>query len=212
MKRIIGIMIFLGLFVSGYSQERSQPEYRTVFGRDGQTSHGGYGALTFSYAQIDGKDAFMAGFKGGWLIDHHFTFGLAGTGFVNNLQYQNIIVDNTTVSLAGGYGGFLFEPVFAPFSPVHLAFPIIMGAGGIAYVEYDPNWNNYDYYNEPKVWDANAFFIFEPGVEIELNVARFMRIAIGTSYRLTSKLYLMNTDSYALNGFSGNLSLKFGKF
>lgn len=211
MKKIIGLIIVMGLFTITYGQERTKPEIRTLFGNDGETSHGGYGALTFSYAQIDGKDAFMAGFKGGWLIDHHFTFGLAGTGFVNNLQYQNIVY-NSTVSLAGGYGGFLFEPVFVPFSPVHVAFPIILGAGGIAYVEYDPNWNEYDYYNEPKVWDANTFFIFEPGVELELNVARFMRIAIGTSYRLTSRLNLMQTDSYALNGFSGNLSLKFGKF
>jgi hypothetical protein len=209
MKKIIGLIIVMGFITITYGQEGTRPEIRTLFGNDGETSHGGYGALTFSYGQIDGKDAFMAGFKGGWMIDHHFTFGLAGTGFVNNLQYQNIVVNNT-VSLAGGYGGFLLEPVIAPFSPVHLAFPIILGAGGIAYVEYNPNWN--DYYDQPEVWDANAFFVFEPGVEIELNVARFMRIAIGTTYRFTSKLYLMNTDSYALNGFSGSLSLKFGKF
>jgi hypothetical protein len=62
------------------------------------------------------------------------------------------------------------------------------------------------------VYDANAFFVLEPGVEIEMNVARFMRISIGGSYRLTSKLDLMNTDPNALRGFSGNLSLKFGKF
>ncbi len=209
MKRILGILLFVTLCVTTQSQERSGPEYRTVFGNNGPTAHGGYGALTFSYAQIDGKDALMAGFKGGWLINHHFTFGLAGTGFVNNLQYQHII-QNTAVTLAGGYGGFLFEPVIAPFSPVHLAFPVIVGAGGLAYIEYDPNWDNLHY--QPNVWDSNVFFVVEPGAELELNVARFMRIALGASYRFTTKLGLINTDPQALNGFSANLSLKFGKF
>lgn len=209
MKKIIGLIIVMGFLSITYGQEGTRPEIRTLFGNDGETSHGGYGALTFSYTQIDGRDAFMTGFKGGWLIDHQFTFGLAGTGFINNMEFQNIIEGNS-VNLVGGYGGFLFEPIVWPFSPVHLAFPIIVGAGGISYVEFDNNWGYQQ--QDPTVYDANAFFVFEPGVEIEMNVARFMRISIGGSYRLTSKLDLMNTDPYALQGFSANLSLKFGKF
>jgi len=209
MKKILGLILVMGLFTITYGQDGSRPQIRTLFGNDGHTSHGGYGALTFSYGQIDGKDAFMAGFKGGWLIDHHFTFGLAGNGFINNMEFQHINAGNS-INLVGGYGGFLFEPILWPFSSVHLAFPVVVGAGGLAYLEFDDTWA---YQNQdPVVWDEEAFFIFEPGVEIEMNVAKFMRIALGGSYKLTSKLNLLKTEPDALQGFSANLSLKFGKF
>jgi len=128
---------------------------------------------------------------------------------MNDISYRNQF-DSQDLNLAGGYGGLLIEPVLAPFSPVHLAFPVIIGAGGVAYVNY--NWWEYSTYQNPVVTESDAFFVFEPGVELEFNVVRFMRIGIGASYRYTSKVHLFNVSNDVLNGFSGGFSLKFGKF
>ncbi len=205
-KAIIVICLLAGISQVLMAQ---QPEYRTLFGRDGKHSHGAYGALTFNYGMIDGQDALMTGIKGGWIIDHRLTLGIAGTGFMNDLRFTDKL-QNDAVNLAGGYGGLLIEPIIAPFAPVHITFPVIIGAGGVAYVNY--NWWNYEGNTEPTVWDSDAFFVIEPGIEIEFNVVKFMRLAVGASYRHTSKVRLDNTDGDVLRGFNGGLSLKFGKF
>lgn len=207
MKRtLIVICLLAGI---GQVLMAQQPEYRTLFGRDGNHSNGVYGALTFNYGMIDGQDALMTGIKGGWIIDHKLTLGIAGTGFMNDLRFTDKM-QNNAVNLAGGYGGLLIEPIIAPFSPIHITFPVIIGAGGVAYVNY--NWWNYENNQEPVVWDSDAFFVIEPGIEIEFNIVRFMRLAVGASYRHTSNVRLNNTDGDVLRGFNGGFSLKFGKF
>jgi hypothetical protein len=53
---------------------------------------------------------------------------------------------------------------------------------------------------------------FIPGIEIEFNVVKFMRIGLGGYYRYTSGLNLEKTGEHIMDGFSAGLSLKFGKF
>lgn len=189
-------------------QESNRSEYRTVFGNNKKVSHGGYGALTLGIGQVDGSQAIFTGLKGGWVIDHRLTLGIAGSGFVNNLELD-YGPGSVSSGLSGGYGGLLIEPILAPFSPVHFTFPIIIGAGGIAYVDRY-YWSSQSY--EPWVTDAAAFFVFEPGVELELNLVRFLRLSVGASYRMTSDIKMENAKSDALNGLMGSFSLKFGKF
>lgn len=233
MKRtivLIAAMIFLGAFSFAQEDNKDEKEvnrnetkknkntnsqeYRTLFGGD-ETSHGGYGGIMVNYSKIDGKDAVLVGARGGWIINHGITIGLGGYGFVNDMNYDKTIdgvYDN--YSLAGGYGGLLIEPIIGAKHPVHLAIPIIIGAGGVSYI------NNYyygsGYYppSEPYYYsvDSDAFFVIEPGLEVELNLVKFFRIAVGGYYRYTSDVHLADTDPGMLRGFSGSLSLKFGKF
>ncbi|MDO8896815.1 MAG: hypothetical protein Q7V19_04125 [Bacteroidales bacterium] len=209
MKYLKIIIAFMLISHIAISQESNRSDYRTVFGNSKKVSHGGYGALTFGIGQVDGSQAIFTGIKGGWLIDHRLTLGIAGTGFVNNLHID-YGPGSVSSGLSGGYGGLLIEPILAPFSPVHLTFPIIIGAGGIAYVDRY-YWDNHSSY-DPWVTDADAFFVFEPGIELEMNLLRFLRLSVGASYRLTSDIKMENAKSDALNGLAGSFSLKFGKF
>jgi hypothetical protein len=208
MKKSIFLVAAFLISVVTVSQE-NKPEMRTILGQNNKVSHGGYGALTFGYTSIDNKDAFMIGAKGGWVIGHTITIGLAGTSFVNDIYYPSIYEEGR-MNLVGGYGGLLIEPIIAPFSPVHLSFPVIIGAGGIAHVNY--SWWNYDDYYDPKVWDSDAFFVIEPGVEVEANIVPFMRLALGVSYRHTSMIRMKDTKGDVMRGLSAGISLKFGKF
>ncbi len=205
-------LLSIGLFAQ--EENKNEQEYKTLFGNE-NIVHGGYGGFSINYSQIDGQDAILAGAKGGWVINHGITIGIAGYGFANNLYFDKTIYEEeATYLLAGGYGGLLVEPIIGPNWPVHVTIPVIIGAGGLALVNdytWSSNQGDTDY-NYGYTEDADAFFVIEPGIELELNMVKFMRLSIGGYYRLTSDLNLVATDSDVLDGFSMGLNLKFGKF
>jgi hypothetical protein len=195
---------------------------KTLFGKNGEKiEHGGWGGFTVGYTRLADKNAFISGGKGGWLINHSFTLGLAGYGFFSNIDYNGQYqptIDN--YSLGGGYGGLLIEPVIAPFNPIHISIPVLIG-GGSSFVMDEMNyhggnngWDNYGSYG--------SFFVLEPGIDIEVNVVKFFRIALSLSYRYTSDLDLsyysilgekeFSVPSDAFRGFNVGLTMKFGKF
>ena len=162
------------------------------------------------YSQVAGYDAFGAGGTFAIIANHGLAIGFSGKGFFTE-PYERIPGSNTSYSYTGGYGGFLIEPIIFPKYPIHVSFPILIGAGGIA----KSVLTNYNYpydYTEVYVEDVEAYVIAEPGIEIEFNVARWMRLGLGGSYRFTSSLEPSEFESNPLNGFTGGFSLKFGKF
>ncbi len=206
MKKLIFITLIMLIGFSAISQN-DEEEYRTLFNK-GRTSHGAYGGLSINYSQMEGKDALIVGARGGWIIDHGFSIGFAGYGFANDFHY-NDIPSNTRSGLVGGYGGLLLESIILPNSPIHLSIPLLIGVGGVSYGD---NWDfGYDFWDRQSN-EADAFFVIEPGVELELNLIKFMRISAGVYYRHTSNIQLQNTDKHALNGLSTGITLKFGKF
>ena len=214
MKRvsIIITVILMGVAVYAQEENRNPQEYRTLFGSD-EMSHGGYGGLSVNYTQIDGKDAVLVGARGAWVINHGVALGIAGYGFANDMKYDKTINDITDkYTLAGGYGGLLIEPIIGAKWPVHVSIPVLIGAGGAGYI--NQYWHTYDdpYYYDHYNNEFDAFFVIEPGIEIELNMVKFMRLAIGGYYRYTSDLDLADSKSDMLNGFSTGVTLKFGKF
>ena len=211
------LLIILILAVS-FARAQDQDSYRsdevrTIFSKD--KSNGGYGAFTVSYSNIGGYDALVTGGRGAFIFDHALAFGLGGYGFVNNLDYDyynsGSSSTNRNLSLVGGYGGFLIEPIIAGKSPVHLSFPILIGGGGVALVDT----YNWDYWGQPQPgyeYDYDTYFVIEPAVELEFNLARFFRLAAAVSYRYTSDIQLQQTEKDALRGFNYGLTFKFGKF
>jgi len=208
---LITAAILIGITTSAMAQE-NQNEYRSIFNKkaDQKVDHGGYGAFGVGYTTIDSKDAILLSFKGAWVINHSIALGIAGSGFFNNLSKTP---NSDEHYLGGGYGGFYFEPIIFSKSPVHLAFPILIGGGAITtipnnYWEWDTNIHGYDY---------DVFFVFEPGVELEFNMVKFFRVAVGASYRFTNGVLLKyDVDKEvpidALDGFNVYLNFKFGKF
>lgn len=190
------------------SKKYSDDEIQTLFGR--QRSNGGYGAFWIGYSTVDNRNAIQFGGRGSWIIQHSFAIGFGGSGFINEYHYDAIL--DRDVFLTGGYGGLYLEPVILPKSPIHMAFPVLLGAGGISFVSYDDiNWgSNF-------VEDYEAFLIVEPGAEIELNLTRFMRLAMGATYRIPFSFNVGQSPSgsasaESIRGLSYNLTFKFGSF
>ena len=228
--RIFFLIIFAVFSLQSYSQEPAtgskekvnpepqQQSIKTLFGsNDGRIEHGGWGGFTLGYTKVAGKDAFLSGGRGGWLIDHHFTLGLAGYGFFTDMDYNSQAqptIDD--YSLGGGYGGLLLEPIIFPFKPVHVSFPVLIGGGG-AFVIDEMTYHGYEEYGS-----YGSYFVLEPGIDIEFNIVRFFRVALNVGYRYTSDLSLdyysspgtmeFSVPADAIRGFNAGITMKFGKF
>ncbi len=189
-------------------QQRNPGEVQTLF--DPHSGSGGYGAFSVGYTKINGRDAIIMGGRGEWVVGHGFGLGMGGYGFVNDPIYN--VVDELNYSLAGGYGGLIMEPILFGWFPVHLSFPILIGAGGVASTSYSSDW--YDSY---EYWDgyleaATAFFVAEAGVELEFNLVRFFRLSLFGTYRYTSDIIMENTPTDALRSWNVGMTFKFGSF
>lgn len=224
-----GIMCAVALMSCSLRVHASGPDstaVRTLFGGGADRANGGWGAPTVHYTSIMGQDALLVGARGGWLIDHRLTLGFAGHGLVTNVT--NPAFDGQLYSRGDslfresqfrmGYGGFLIEPIIAPFSPVHVSLPILIGAGGATYQTYRPNYRptsgpdgrDEDYSDD--VMYAQAFFVMEAGVDLEVNLVPLVRLGLGASYRYTSDLHMPATPKDALHGWNFGLSVKVGRF
>jgi hypothetical protein len=211
-KNIILSALFALIFVSASSQDPEfeyykNKEIKTLLGRN--RSGGGYTALSAGYSVIDGNHAVLFGGRFGWLASHSIGIGMGATGFVNEFHYEPSL--DRDVFLAGGYGGIYIEPILLPRLPVHLSFPVLFGAGGISYVSKESDLNN------NLIEDSEAFLIVEPAAEIELNLTRFFRLAIGASYRFPTSFDVglsgtPTANAQSIKGMSYTMALKFGKF
>lgn len=207
-KAILMVAVF---FAAMNLQAQDDQPMRTLFNNGGIRSNGGYGAVTVGYTQIANADAITIGGQGAWLINHQFGIGLSGTGFITERAYDATL-DNRYIT-TGGYGGLMLEFIAMPKSPVHLSFPVTIGAGGITYVR---SARDFEFYEAE---DSQAFFVVEPGVDVEFNLLPFVRFGLGVKYRVTSDIELSYLGSGnailekdAMTGFSTSFNLKFGKF
>lgn len=203
MKKLF-FLIFIGLgTLCAPAQENNDKQISTIFQK--KRSNGAYGALSLGYSQIDGKDAFSMSMRGSWIINHSFAIGLGGTSFVNDVNNRDWRTNNLEYRLAGSYGGLYLEPILAPYSPLHISIPVLLGVGAVSKVENDHDWNFDDNYSA-------GFLVFEPAVELELNMTRHFRLAATIGYRFTSKIDLLNVESDAMEGANVGLIMKFGRF
>ncbi len=189
-------------------EHSNNDQIKTLFG--GNHSNGFYISYDMGMSMVNDNEMFETGGRLAWIIDHSFALGLFGSGFVSTSDFDKLIDGkNTNLTLGGGYGGLLFEPIIAPKQPIHLSFPIMLGVGGAGYDSYNYNNTTYDYWGSSR---TDAFTVLRVGAEVELNLVRFIRMAVGVGYR---HVYGFNIEGFKhddLDGLSGNITFKFGKF
>lgn len=213
MKKIIFTASMLLLIsIVTFSQEPEfqyykNREMKTLLGHD--RGGGGYCSFSTGYSNIDNMDAILFGGRFSWMASHSLGIGMGATGFINEFHYEPSI--DRDVFFTGGYGGLYIEPVLLPRLPVHLAFPVLLGFGGISFISKDIE------FNENFLEDSKVFLLIEPSAELELNLTRFLRLAIGASYRLPTPFNVGLPGSYtidveSLRTLSYTVTLKLGKF
>ncbi|MGV3538792.1 MAG: hypothetical protein ACO1OQ_03220 [Rufibacter sp.] len=186
----------------------NEPE--TLF--TGQVKHSFYVAPSLQLTRWQDRSGFMVGGRAAWVLNQKFGVGLAGYGLTsrNNIG-ETSQANNTFLQL--GYGGVLLEYTPNPSKLLHFTFPLIIGMGGAAYTNYALGNNTsssgaYSY----EVYQTDTFFTIEPGIQAELNMARFMRIGLGLSYRFAEGVNLEKSTDRDMSAPSVALVFKFGKF
>ena len=178
---------------------------------------GGFGgmlSITTKASSLNKQECLLVGAEVAMIFGHSLNIGFAGYGLTTRVQSNNQDIDGHNLFYDMGYGGFFIEPVILSKKLVHVTFPVVLGAGGVGesysrMYDYNENMNYNDNWNP---YYSDAFLVAEPGISAELNIARWMRLSAGASYRFVSQLDLPNTPSNAFSGVAGNVSIRFGWF
>jgi hypothetical protein len=211
MKTILAIFLFIAFSVSLMAQSTiriggdDDQKIHTIFKKEKRD--GFYGSVSVGYSPIDKKDGMTLSSRGCWIMDHFFSIGIGGTAFLNDLNEIPLGIGSSTdngLSLSGGYGGVIFEPIVFPLKPVHLSFPIFVGVGAAG------AFTDYTYFSTYSVNDF--FWVVEPQAELELNLTRWFRLAFYAGYRYTSELTIEGISKDALRGYSAGITAKMGLF
>jgi len=178
---------------------------KTIVGNSNRVS--GFGSIELRTTKIKDELALLPGFTGGVILNNSFIMGIGGYGIATEIGFDGFDPP-TRQYLYGGYGGLVLGGILAPKEIIHIYVPVLIGAGG-AYIS-ENGFDDLD--NDNEFDESSAFFVVEPGIEIELNVTRFFRIGIGGSYRYILESDLVNASDSELSNYSGNISFKFGGF
>jgi len=170
------------------SQEPQFPKETLLSGKSYSYFYGEIGTKT---ADVNDNFSVLVGGQLGWTFDHAFSIGFAAYARAeheNEYGYGDWDWDWDGYRYydyrGPAYGGFTFAFIYPPKNLIHFKISALFGAG----------------YS----WDRH-FYIFEPGIDVVLNISRIVRLQAGISYPLTDK-----ADT-GLNDVMFNVSFRFGK-
>ena len=212
MKKIFTIMLLALIVQIGFAQEdkiEKKDEMKTIFTKDNLKVTGGYLAPDIKVGYVHEDISMFVGGKIGFTLNNKFSIGLAGYGLVSNSNFY--IIQITTPELVYvdmRYGGLSMEYTLFSNKKIHFTIPVVLGVGNTFIYEDDG-----DYFNRYFIEiESSAAFVVEPGVNMELNLFKFLRIDIGASYRLVSGTDLEYLTDDDLSDLAFNATFKFGFF
>ena len=214
MKRnIILLSIFTLASIVAFSQaDSTKREMQTLF--KNKRTVGGYLGLSTRYSNLNNSEALLTGGELSLVVGQAFNFGIERYGLINPIKTSTKLTDTTNAFLNMGYGGFHLEPVLFSKKMVHVTFPVLLGAGGLTETKssyLEENFNEQDYDSNNLV-STDFFMVAEPGVMLEMNFFRFMRLGAGVSHRFVGGVGVSGLSNNDLSGWSGQMSLRLGWF
>jgi hypothetical protein len=161
---------------------------------------GGFGAPIVEMGL--GNEMTTAVGGGGAIVIDNFFVGGYGIGSVD---FNALIEDEEIQQIDLGHGGFWLGYTLAPHKVLHLYTSTRIGWGGVG---IDVTGNS----NFPR--DVDNVFVLTPELGVELNVAKWFRVAGTVGYRyvdgVNEKLGFYKQDDF--NGALANLTFRFGWF
>lgn len=195
MKNVMTLLCIVVFSSTMLAQEK------TLLG--GETVNGGYGAFFTKIGQVNGGTGIYMGGQGAWLINHRLGIGGKGYGIINELAVQDL----QNIKLEFGCWGGLLEYHLFTDNLVDLNIQTMIGAGGVRYsvIDYQDPYDEVD-------WSDDGFFVIEPGVGLDLHIAKSVRLGAEVTYRVVNGVNYADLANADLNGLSAEIILKFGLF
>jgi len=188
----------------------AQTEAKTLIGTDGPESWGFMVGTGLQTAQVYGENTWFSQFKAGVVINEAWTFG-ALVGFsLNEIRPATLQLNNELNELDFHMYGAFIEYRIKPNSLVHLSFPLNLGVFGTDVDDFNYSQNTVDWED----YNAEDYqFFVEPGINIELNLHKYVRIYTGASYRIQAgSIYSEGITPAAENQLLWNIGMKVGLF
>lgn len=156
-----------------------------------------YLAPKMKVSSLNDTLVFWPGARLGWIVGSVVSLGFEGYVLANNISSEG--PDTSPFSMA--VGGVVLEAI--PYSErrTHLAFSLLMGAGG-SQVGGDIDLDSLS---------RHSFLIVEPGASVEFNLTRNIRLCPGMSYLWISGKVDGMDSKWKISETAYSLTLKFIK-
>ena len=175
-----------------------------------------YGSITNKFTFIKGEYANIAELYGGWVFNRKWMLGLGASALTND-----IIVPDRFNSEPGEQSSYMYAQggIVAEYIPqtdkkLHLVYHLFSGAGVTTQYERSDYLEDFfeDSFEADDDADHDLFFVAEPGIQLEINLLKWLRVAPGITYRVTIGNDGNGLGDSELSNVSFNLGLKIGKF
>mgnify|MGYP001801648501 CR=1 FL=1 len=171
-----------------------------------------YLASGVGVSPLGAENAVKVGGRVMWQSKPTLALGVGGYGIIGSTQ--SLPGEAQSFRIAGGYGGFQFEYTSRPDSPIHFAFPLLIAAGEVTYVDSITGSAL------PSITEdgTQVMMVIEPGATLEMNAFSFMRIGLDISYRYTTNSEIKHFNgetilgSNEMNGITAGITIKVGRF
>jgi len=170
---------------------------------DNEIDSGWTAGLLYKAGQIDGQCVNFLGGQGGWIINHQLVLGGKGYFMVNQVDMEEL----QNIVLGFGCGGLFLEYIIAPSKVLHFSIESMIGLGGV----YN-DVKDYSDDHDPIDYTGDSCFIFEPGINMALNVTENLRIATGATYRYVNGIDYDGGVKDNISGLSAQIIFQFGEF
>lgn len=213
MRKLVVLFAIAMLSIPVFAQDEVE-DIETLFGSQ-EIEVNGWGGPEVKLCKYHGEWGVLLGGKGGTLLNK--TFGIGGAGYIlmtsheldNYIQNVSSYTERSSY-LRDIYGGLFLEYINSSNRVIHFTATALVGAGMAAYTESLRYSHHYD--NDNWVDEASAYFVFEPGLTVDINMTTYFRLSFGAGYRLISGLDLPVTESKDIGGLTAFVTFKFGDF
>lgn len=202
MKNILTMLLFaITLNIAAQSEEKA----RTLAG-DSKLHLGYFISPSVQVGTLAGTTSVIAGIGAGVIFSDNISL---------DLMYRQIITENTPkgeadsrLYLDGKWALLRCEFAVKPQKTVHLNFPLILGFGDIEMDKKD------SFESDPiSIPQGDALFAtLEPGIALEINVIKYLKLNISAGYRFVSNVAFRNLTEKDLMGPTFSATLKIGIF
>lgn len=216
MKTLTTFILLMFTLVSlGQDREKSS-DYnpKTLLGSKDKSVRG-YLGVNEKGVILNNQIGLMSGGELSLVFGHRLNIAFFGYGKTNRVQSDYVDAGGFRHYYELGMGGMKLERVFFTNSAVHFTVPVSLGVGGMTLNRYA--LTDYEYYSNSNHWenslyDFDTFVFIEPGLNLELNLFKHLRLDAGIGYLFTDEISLAGTNNRPLNNLTGNVSLKLGWF
>jgi hypothetical protein len=175
-------------------------------------SIGIYVAPEFQYGSLNGDFTSFGGSSLMLMINNRFAFGVTGQRSLSNTFVPK---NSSPLFVQSYFMGGKIEYALNPASAVHITFPLMIGMGvaqADSTISKSDNW--FEERSKRFSKRGNSYAIIQPGVNVEANMLKFMKLFVGVNYRFS----ILNDNnstalpSTALQGISISAGMKVGIF